>query len=368
MEKARIVVLGKLPPPYMGTAVWFDTLRHSSLTGLYDIQWFNVNVHSGFPTMGKGSFSKIWPNIRLYFQFKQLLLKFKPHLVLIPFSQTTIGFLKDSIFIRMAKRCAKTLVMLHGSNLETWLANAAPGVRIYFSSTMKDCCGAVVLGKKLQFLFHEWFPEDKIFVVQNGLKSEMPNIKKACSDRVILRFLSNLSSDKGIRDVISAMDFFSNSKGMLELKINGTWLEKDTEQWCLQKVRSGNLPVIYEGPKLGKEKAGALINSDIFIFTPNAPEGHPLVIIEAMAAGLPIITTDQGAITESVIDGVNGFIVKPNCPEEIAGKIRFLLDHPQERARMGKESRRLYEENFTEEKMMARLKLVFDTVLIRKQV
>jgi glycosyltransferase involved in cell wall biosynthesis len=93
------------------------------------------------------------------------------------------------------------------------------------------------------------------------------------------------------------------------------------------------------------------------------PEGHPWVLVEAMAAGLPIISTDQGAITESVIDGVNGFIVDSNNPLQIAEKLEYLMDHPEIREKMGKESRRLYEENFTEEKMIEKLKDVFNTVL-----
>ena len=82
-----------------------------------------------------------------------------------------------------------------------------------------------------------------------------------------------------------------------------------------------------------------------------------------MAAGLPIISTDQGAITESVIDGVNGFIVKKQNPQQIAEKIKILIEKSELRLKMGNESRRLYEENFTEEKMVERLTQAFNAVL-----
>ena len=85
-----------------------------------------------------------------------------------------------------------------------------------------------------------------------------------------------------------------------------------------------------------------------------------------MAAGLPIISTDQGAITESVIDGVNGFIVEKQNPQQIAEKIKFLIENPELKKKMGKESRRRYEENFTEEKMVERLTQAFNAVLSRK--
>jgi glycosyltransferase involved in cell wall biosynthesis len=114
----------------------------------------------------------------------------------------------------------------------------------------------------------------------------------------------------------------------------------------------------------GDKKYQLLSNSDIFIFPPKEPEGHPYVIVEAMAAGLPIISTDKGAITESVKEGINGFIIEPGKPVQIAEKIAFLLEHPDIRLAMAGESRRLYEENFTEEKMVNKLHDIFNAVLI----
>ena len=85
--------------------------------------------------------------------------------------------------------------------------------------------------------------------------------------------------------------------------------------------------------------------------------------IEAMGAGLPIVSTDRGAITESVIDGKNGFIVGQKNPLQIAEKIKYLINNPEQRKKMGEESRRLYLENFTEDKMIARLSQTFNVVL-----
>ena len=84
-------------------------------------------------------------------------------------------------------------------------------------------------------------------------------------------------------------------------------------------------------------------------------EGHPWVIVEAMASGLPIITTDQGCIKESVIDGENGFIIPKRDPDSIAEKIIHLIEQPELRERMGKKSRQLYEANLTEEHFVQRM-------------
>jgi len=71
----------------------------------------------------------------------------------------------------------------------------------------------------------------------------------------------------------------------------------------LEKYSETSVHVV--GPVVGTQKFELLSSSDIFVFpTYYPPEGHPWVIVEALAAGLPIISTDQGAITESVFHGV----------------------------------------------------------------
>lgn len=347
----------------MGTAVWFDVLRKSSLNELFTIKWFNINVHRDFSTLGRKSILKIFRNLKIYHQFRKLVIDFSPDLVLIPVSQSTIGFLKDSIFIKLAGRRTKIIIMLHGSNLLNWLKNSSWIVNSYFSWIMKIPVGVIVLGEKLNYLFAKWFTAGKIHVVPNGLNFPYSQTFNDQKTKTLIRYIGSLMRSKGILEIIQAVSLLKEKSNSFHLIINGVWRDKGLKREIEEIISTHFLPVRYEGEVTGNEKLKAFQDSDIFVFTPNKPEGHPYVIIEAMAAGLPIISTDQGAITESVIDGVNGFIVKPNCPEEIADRIKYLIENPQERLRMGLESRRLYEENFTEEKMVERLARVFNKVL-----
>jgi glycosyltransferase involved in cell wall biosynthesis len=121
--------------------------------------------------------------------------------------------------------------------------------------------------------------------------------------------------------------------------------------------------VIFYPPASGKDKLAHFEKADVFVFTPREPEGHPWVIVEAMAAGLPIISTNQGAIIESVRDNQNGFIVEVRNPQMIAARLEELINNKSLRERMGKTSRTLYENNFTEEKMVEKLSGIFEQVL-----
>ena len=92
-------------------------------------------------------------------------------------------------------------------------------------------------------------------------------------------------------------------------------------------------------------------------------EGHPWVIVEAMAAGLPIISTDHAAISESVITGVNGYLVEKKNVEQVAEKIKILAADKSLRDKMGAASKKMYLDNFTEDKMIERMKNVFISVI-----
>ena len=107
-----------------------------------------------------------------------------------------------------------------------------------------------------------------------------------------------------------------------------------------------------------------MVNADIFIFpTYYRNEGHPWVIVEALAAGLPIISTDKGAIIESVIDGYNGYIVKPKSPNQITEKIIKLMNDKNLRDQMSANNLNIYNKKLTEKKLVDNFSSVFDEVL-----
>jgi len=82
---------------------------------------------------------------------------------------------------------------------------------------------------------------------------------------------------------------------------------------------------------------------DVFALSSNY-EGHPLVVLEAMSYGLPIVATKISSIPETVIDGVNGLLVKPKDPEDLALALKKLLTDQSLSKRLGEAGRNTIEE------------------------
>lgn len=94
--------------------------------------------------------------------------------------------------------------------------------------------------------------------------------------------------------------------------------------------------------------AAALIQQlDIFVLPSIKPDSFPVVILEAMAAGKPIIATNQGGAQEQIVDSVTGFLVPINNATVAAQKLGVLVNNPDMRTRMGQAGARKLQEQFS---------------------
>jgi len=364
-KKLKVLLLGPLPPPYMGPSIATEIILKSTLNDHFTILHLNTNTHKTLSTLGAWNFDRILKNLILYLKLAHSILKNWPDLVVIPISQTTSGFIKDSFYIIISRLfLRKTLLQLRGGNFKNWYDSSAVLTKIYVYNILRRTQGIIVLGEKLRHLFSGFFKEDRIFVVPNGADYKIDS-QPVENGSLKLLYLGNLQPSKGVEDVLNAFVILRKNDGKFQVGIDvvGSWRDDFTKSRYQKIAQDNNLPVTFHMSVVGEKKFSILSGADVFIFPPREPEGHPWVIVEALAAGLPIISTDQGAITESVRDGINGFIVEKENPGQLADKIMLLSTDEELRFRMGKESRKIYEENFTEEKMVQRLSHCFNKVL-----
>lgn len=365
-DKKKVVFLSPLPPPHMGPTIATEILLSSALREEFTLIHLDTSDHRDLVHLNRIDLRNIFLAVKHGVLLFRLIVTRMPDLVYIPISQSNVGYMRDSLYILLSKIFGRKVIChLRGGNFKNWYESTNPLFRWYIRSIHSLIDGQIVLGEKLAKLFYGLVPPDKIFVVPNGKNEQYRHIRKSTDDKVRIVYLSNMIRAKGLLPVLDAVPEVCDKFGQkVEFVFAGKWLD-DELKTQFNELSHGDrfFPVKAVGPVFGKDKYDLLESSDIFVFPPIQEEGHPWVIIEAMGAGLPIIATDRGAITESVIDGKNGFIVETDNPSQIADKIKFLVENPSQRKKMGEESRRLYAENFTEEKMVKGLSRAFQSVL-----
>ncbi len=102
--------------------------------------------------------------------------------------------------------------------------------------------------------------------------------------------------------------------------------------------------VLFVGSREPREISQWMNASDIFVL-PSLSEGRPNVVAEAMASGLAVVATDVGGTGEFIGNDINGILIKPKDPEEIADKIISLLEDDKKRMYIGKKARKAIVDN-----------------------
>jgi glycosyltransferase involved in cell wall biosynthesis len=113
---------------------------------------------------------------------------------------------------------------------------------------------------------------------------------------------------------------------------------------------------------LGACDARPLMGAFDMLALTSVSEGHPLVVLEAMARGLPIVATAVGGISETVQHGVNGFIAPVRGVQEIATALEALVNDSELRERMGQASLTL-SRNFSVDRMVDQTVALYEQVI-----
>ena len=166
------------------------------------------------------------------------------------------------------------------------------------------------------------------------------------NDILIPRFLliARLLGDKGVREYAQAARTVKEKYPQAQFDLVG-WIDDNPDAIEQQELDSWiNEGLFNFWGKLDDVKP-AIGASSIYVL-PSYREGTPRTVLEAMAMGRPIITTDAPGCRETVIDAYNGYLVPVKAVEELAAAMENFIVNPKLIIEMGKASRRLVEEKF----------------------
>lgn len=245
-------------------------------------------------------------------------------------------------------------ITIHGMDVTNFENHHIYNRLISFS--LKNCNKAITVSEYLaNMIVSLRTNQDNIIILRNAVNQNrfrpFKNKKlrkqyKINEEDILIVFVGYLDVFKGIFELIDV--FFEISKRNnrnLKLMIIGTGPKEDQ-----LKIKVLNLglkkSVIFTGEIPPIEIHEYYQSADIFILpSHNDAGGPPLVFIEAMACGLPVIGTEVGGIPEGIINGINGFIVPPKNVDELTKKLNILLDDENLRKQFGNNSLKIIREN-----------------------
>lgn len=186
-------------------------------------------------------------------------------------------------------------------------------------------------------------PPERVVVKPNFVDFHAPEVRA----RAGFLFVGRLSPEKGI-------DVLARATASLDhaiLRAAGTGPEDYRLVGIAGLASLGSLPS--QGIRQEMAAASALILPSIWY------ENFPRTLVEAFACGLPVIASRIGALSELVDDGVTGLLFEPGNALDLAEKMRWAQQHPEQMAQMGRNARALYEANYTPERNYQQLMAIY---------
>ena len=197
---------------------------------------------------------------------------------------------------------------------------------------------------------------DKLHVVHCGIDPDRYATAPSHAGKRLL-FVGRLAGVKGVPVLLRALAALRDKHPTATLTLIGDGPERAALQAQAQALGLGDA-ARFVGYKSQSEVASAMAETDVFVL-PSFAEGVPVVLMEAMAAQVPVVTTQIAGVPELVRDGESGLLVPPGDGAALQAAIDRLLDDPERRRAMGARGRAMVSQSFNVHKEAAWLSSLF---------
>ena len=370
--KKKILLIGSLPPPYHGSNVYFEGLLDSKLKDKYEIFHVDISDHRGLENLTRLDTTNVKLALKGILELRSALGQFKPDLVYIPVASNFLPFLRDGLFILTAAYFSNAKIVIHlheGSYFrEEFYGKSNFIVKKFIKHALSKVDTAIVYTRGLEATFNGLVK--KVVSFLNGKDVDGPvEYVRSNTGATKIAYIGNLFESKGILNFLRSAIIISSSCPEARFIVAGTWgADKEKVNREAERIiAEGRLEdkIKFLGSVTGDELKDFYMSTDVLIFpSMYLYEGCPLIIIDALGFGIPVISSKGiGAIPEMISDGIDGFLIDPANPQEIADKAVMLINDPHLRTEIGKAGRKKYEEEFTKDKNISNIIRTFEDAL-----
>jgi glycosyltransferase involved in cell wall biosynthesis len=351
-KKVKILICGILPPPNFGHSMVYKMLMASGFPSAFETKFLNMRFWT-YGAHKKVTFEKLYKMVKYYVIYKWTLVFWRPKYVLYNSSFYRMPFLKDLLFCSTAIICGSKLVFHDLGQYVKELDGSLTGFKKSSLRWMlKNMGGSIIMGENVRKAYEGLADAQKIFVVPGAAEDSKEIKVDAPKDpkQINVLYFSHMSRLKGVYVAFEAAALVLKAQADAIMTFGGPFEDQEVKSRLeeLQKNFPGR--VRYMGyVEEAVERTKIFRSADIFIF-PTLRDVFGLVLLHAMAEGLPIVASLEGTVPEIVADGQNALLVAKGDAKAMAEKILYLARDRHLSEEMGKANRRRFEERYTVEK------------------
>jgi glycosyltransferase involved in cell wall biosynthesis len=349
-EKPVVIVVGPLPPPLHGHMVVTQRILSADrLARDFELVHVDQSDHRALSTLNQIDVRNVWLAFMHAVRLASAIVRRRPAIVYLPLAQNRLAVIRDMLLLSVALLGrSRVIAHVHGGGFAEFVESEPAWFSRPLRALLGRCAAIVAMSEWQRDRLVRALPGISVSLVRHGT-APAPAVERAPRERLRVLFLSsNLIATKGLFVVLEAAEIAEREGLAVDWQLAGTWsIERDRAR--ARPLLEARSTVTFSGPLAPAEVEEAYAGADVFVFPTTPIEGFGLVRIEAMAAGLPVITTEAGGAREIVRDGVDGFIVDHDTPQQIVDRLRLLLADPELRLQMGREARRRQQELFSED-------------------
>lgn len=344
-----IVMLGTSFETKGGVSAVVNLLRSTGLFTRFSIIYL--------PTHCDGTkLTKVFVCLHSWFRYVRLLLQKRVALVHIHVSSNASFWRKTLFFLTTFLFNVPSILHLHGGGFAEFYESRCNGAMKWIVRYVFDQAALIVV------LAENWAcwvagitRHSRIRIISNPVLLP-PLPESGHRDSATILFLGQLSRAKGTYDLLLAVAELVIDHPNLKLLLAGAG---DTLLVKSEAARLGieeNVHLL--GWISGQCKSEILQQASIFVL-PSYAEGMPMSILEAMAAGLPVISTSVGGVSEAISDGVEGYLFCPGDVQSLTSALNRLLRDNGLRLRMGNAAREKIERSFSVQRILPQIEKLY---------
>jgi glycosyltransferase involved in cell wall biosynthesis len=340
-SRPRLLLIGPLPPPQGGVQLVIDMQRRSVLARDFELHVVDTSKRQLRWAVENPTWRTPLYFVRDLTRLLRMLVRVRPDVALIH-AAPSLSFLRDWAFMAIARIAGvKVICHYHGTLHARFPSAQSRTGRALGRLLMSAAHRVIVLSPAYQQEMGKawkrdlaWAPNMADVALFRGLSAGTPVPWLAPGQRAVL-FVGRLSAPKGIYDLFDAIPLViarcPGTKFVLVGVAESAAMEPVIRSAAERRGIAAHIAFL--GSRDSRGKGIAFVTSHMIV-VPSWTEAFPLVIPEAMAAGLPVIATRVGAIPEFVKDGEDGFLVAPRDAPALADRVCRLLEDEALRQRI----------------------------------